>query len=126
MTINLLKGMGKAYQAYKRNRASKSAIKKMKSGSSTREDRIKHGIRDADIKSVKRTTKSLKKSKEAGHGHMYMKNIKEINKHKGAIAKGKEAKKKIQHMKDTKRAYSIGDYDAPADPSNPPKKGWDK
>ena len=34
--------------------------------------------------------------------------------------------KKIKHMKDTKRAYSIGDYSAPADPSHPPKKGWDK
>ena len=29
-------------------------------------------------------------------------------------------------MKDTKRAYSIGKYDAPADPSYPPKKGYDK
>ena len=29
-------------------------------------------------------------------------------------------------MKDTKRAYSIGKYDAPADPSQPPPKGWDK
>ena len=55
-----------------------------------------------------------------------MKNIKEINKHKEDIEKGRKAKKKIQHMKDTKRAYSIGDYSAPADPSNPPKKGWDK
>ncbi len=55
-----------------------------------------------------------------------MKNINEMTKHKEAIRKGKEAKKKIQHMKDTKRAYSIGDYSAPADPSNPPKKGWDK
>ena len=79
-----------------------------------------------DIKSVKRTTKSLKASKEAGHGHMYLKNIKEINIHKDAIKKGEEAKKKIQRMKDTKRAYSIGDYDSPVDPANPPKKGYDK
>ena len=58
-----------------------------------------------DIKSVKPT-----------------KNIKEINKHKEAIQKGEEAKKKIQRMKDIKRAYSIGKYDAPSDPGNPPKK----
>ena len=49
-----------------------------------------------------------------------------MNKHKEAVKAGEEAKKKIKHMKDTKRAYSIGDYDAPVDPSNPPKKGYDK
>ena len=111
------RGFGKAVRKYKQ--------KKIASGKATREERIKHGIRDADIKSVKRTTKSLKASKEAGHDHMYHKNITEINIHKDAIKKGEEAKKKIKHMKDTKRAYSIGDYSAPADPSHPPKK-WDK
>ena len=49
-----------------------------------------------------------------------------MNKHKEAVHAGEKAKKKIQHMKDTKRAYSIGDYSAPADPANPPKKGYDK
>ena len=112
------RGFGKAYKAYKQ--------KKIARGESTREERIKFGQRDRDIKSVKRTTKSLKASKEAGHGHMYHKNIKEINKHKDAIKKGEEAKKKIKHMKDTKRAYSIGKYDAPSDPANPPKEGYDK
>ena len=111
------RGFGKAYKAYKQS--------KIKSGKSTREERIKYGERDPDFK-VKKTTKSLKKSKEAGKGHFYLKNIHEMNKHKEAIEKGKEAKKKIQHMKDTKRAYSIGDYSAPADPSNPPKQGYDK
>ena len=117
MGINLLKGMGRAYKAYKQ--------KKIASGKSTREERIKYGQRDADFK-PKKTTKSLKESKKAGHDHMYLKNITEANKHKEAIQKGEKAKKKLQHMKDTKRAYSIGDYSAPADPSNPPKKGWDK
>ena len=112
------KGFGKAVRKYKQ--------KKIASGKATREERIKFGQRDRDIKSVKRTTKSLKASKEAGHGHMYHKNIKEINKHKEAIKKGEEAKKKIQRMKDTKRAYSIGKYDAPADPAHPPKEGYDK
>ena len=112
------KGYGKAVRKYKQ--------KKIASGKATREERIKFGQRDRDIKSVKKTTKSLKASKEAGHDHMYHKNIKEINIHKDAIKKGEEAKKKIKHMKDTKRAYSIGKYDAPSDPANPPKEGYDK
>ena len=112
------RGFGKAVKKYKQSKIAR--------GKSTREERIKYGQRDADIKSVKKTTKSLKASKEAGHGHMYHKNIKEINIHKDAIKKGEEAKKKIKHMKDTKRAYSIGKYDAPADPAHPPKEGYDK
>ena len=102
------------------------AKNRMVRGTSTRADRIKHGGRSPDIKSVKRTKLSKEKSITKGKDHFYMKNIHEMNKHKDAIAKGKEAKKKIKHMKDTKRAYSIGDYSAPADPANPPKKGWDK
>ena len=108
------RGFGRAVKSYKQ--------KKIASGKATREERIKYGGRSPDIKSVKKTTKSLKASKEAGHDHMYHKNIKEINKHKDAFKKGEEAKKKIKHMKDTKRAYSIGKYDAPSDPGNPPKK----
>ena len=111
------KGFGKAVKAYKKT--------KIKSGKATREERIKYGERSPDIKSVK-PTKDSKRSVERGKDHFYLKNIKDINKHKDAIQKGKEAKKKIKHMKDTKRAYSIGDYSAPADPSHPPKKGWDK
>ena len=111
------KGFGRAVKAYKQ--------KKIASGKSTRSERIKYGERSPDIKSVKPTKKSLEASKEKGKGHFYLKNIHEMNKHKDAIAKGKEAKKKIKHMKDTKRAYSIGSYDAP---SNPRKgsKDWDK
>ena len=111
------KGFGKAVRKYKQ--------KKIASGKATREERIKYGQRDPDFK-VKKTSKSLKASKEAGHGHMYMKNIKELNIHKDAVLKGEAAKKKIKHMKDTKRAYSIGDYSAPADPAKPPKQGYDK
>ena len=112
------KGFGRAVKKYKQS--------KIASGKATRSERIKYGERSPDIKSVKPTKKSLEQSKEAGKGHFYLKNIHEMNKHKDAVHKGEKAKKKIQHMKDTKRAYSIGDYDAPADPSNPPKKGWDK
>ena len=112
------KGFGKAVKKYKQSKIAR--------GKSTRDERIKYGGRSPDIKSVKKTTKNLKASKEAGKSHFYMKNIKEINKHKEDIEKGRKAKKKIQHMKDTKRAYSIGDYSAPADPAHPPKKGYDK
>ena len=112
------RGFGKAVKAYKQ--------KKISAGKSTREERIKYGKRDTDIKSVKPTKLSKEKSITKGKDHFYMKNINEMTKHKEAIAKGKEAKKKIQRMKDTKRAYSIGDYSAPADPSYPPKKGYDK
>ena len=111
------KGFGRAVKKYKQS--------KIASGKATRSERIKYGERSPDIKSVK-PTKNLKGSVERGKDHFYLKNIREMNKHKEDIEKGRKAKKKIQHMKDTKRAYSIGDYDAPADPSNPPKKGWDK
>ena len=124
MGISLLKGMGKAYQTYQRNKASKKAFKKMKKGTSTRDERIKFGKRSPDIKSVKPSKKSAEEGRERVASHFYVKNIDEIDKHKKAIKKGEEAKKKIQRMKDTKRAYSIGKYDAPADPSNP--KGYDK
>jgi hypothetical protein len=112
------KGFGRAVKKYKQ--------KKISAGKSTREERIKYGERSPDIKSVKPTKLSKERSITEGKDHFYLKNIREMNKHKEAVAKGKEAKKKIKHMKDTKRAYSIGDYSAPADPSNPPKKGWDK
>ena len=111
------KGFGKAVRKYKQ--------KKIATGKSTREERIKYGGRSPDFK-PKKTTKTLEKSKQAGKDHFYMKNINEMNKHKDVVRKGEEAKKKIQRMKDTKRAYSIGKYDAPADPSHPPSKGWDK
>ncbi len=112
------KGFGKAVKKYKQSKIAR--------GKSTREERIKFGGRSPDIKSVKRTKLSKERSIAKGKDRFYMKNINEMNKHKDAVRKGEEAKKKIQHMKDTKRAYSIGTYDAPADPANPPKKGYDK
>ena len=112
------KGFGKAVKAYKQ--------KKIATGKATRAERLKYGERSPTIKSVKPTKLSSERSIRAGKDHFYLKNIREMNKHKEDIAKGKEAKKKIQHMKDTKRAYSIGKYDAPADPAHPPKEGYDK
>ena len=125
MGISLLKGMGKAYQTYQRNKASKKAFKKMKKGTSTRDERIKFGKRSPDIKSVKPSKKSAEEGRERVASHFYVKNIDEIDKHKKAIKKGEEAKKKIQRMKDTKRAYSIGSYDAPTNPRKG-SKDWDK
>ena len=111
------RGFGKAVKKYKQS--------KIASGKSTREERIKYGERSPDFK-PKKTKLSTERSVTKGKDHFYMKNINEINKHKAAIEAGEKAKKKIKHMKDTKRAYSIGKYDAPADPSHPPKKGYDK
>ena len=124
MGIKLLKGLGKAYEAYQRNKASKKAFKKMKKGTSTRDERIKFGKRSPDIKSVKPSKKSAEEGRERVASHFYVKNIDEIDKHKKAIKKGEEAKKKIQQMKDTKRAYSIGSYDAPTNPRKG-SKDWD-
>ena len=124
MGIKLLKGLGMAYQAYQRNKASKKAFKKMKKGTSTRDERIKFGKRSPDIKSVKPSKKSAEEGRERVASHFYVKNIDEIDKHKKAIKKGEEAKKKIQQMKDTKRAYSIGSYDAPTNPRKG-SKDWD-
>ena len=112
MGINLLKGMGKAYEAYKRNKASKKIFKKMKEGTSTRSERLQHGVRDKDIKSVPASsdvkkgdiTESVRKGKQ----HFYIKNIDEVTKHKKNISKGKESVKKLKHMRDTKRAFKIG------------------
>ena len=112
MGINLLKGMGKAYQAYKRNKASKKIFKKMKEGTSTREERIKFGKRSPDIKSVpvsKHVKKGdVKESIRLGRQHFYLKNIDEVNKHVTDIKKGEKAKKGLKQMRDTRRAFKIG------------------
>ena len=112
MGINLLKGMGKAYQTYKRNKASKKVFKKMKEGISSREERLKFGKRDKDITSVP-VSKDVKKGdvKESirkAKQHFYLKNIDEVAKHVGDVKKGKKAVKKLKHMRETKRAFKIG------------------
>jgi len=124
MTINLLKGMGKAYQTYKRNKASKKIFKKMKEGTSTREERIKFGKRSPDIKSVPVSPSvkkgDVKESTRLGRQHFYLKNIDEVNKHVKDIKKGEKAKKKLKQMRDTKRAFKIGK--TKTFPSEPGKK----
>ena len=105
------------------------AKNRMLRGTSTRADRIKHGGRSADIKSVpmSETAKKgdVKESIRKGKQRFYLKNIDELAEHQKVIRGAEKAKKKIKHMKDTKRAFSIGKYDAP---SNPDKgsKDWDK
>ena len=99
-------------RAYLKNQAAKKASKKMKSGTSTREERIQFGKRDKDItkvpvsKDVKKG--DIKESTRKGKQHFYIKNIEEVNKHVADIKKGKKAEKKLEHMRDTKRAFKIG------------------
>ena len=122
MGINLLKGMGKAYQKYKKAKATA----KMKSGTSTREERIKFGKRDKDITSVP-PSPTVKKgdvteSVRRGKQHFYLKNIDEVNKHNKAISEGEKAKKELKHMTETKRAYHIGKSIHPSDPAKGKKQ----
>jgi len=98
------------------------AKKRILKGTSSRADRIKHGIRDKDIKSVpmsETSKKDIHKSVDKAKDHFYLKNIDEHTKHKTAIEAGEKAKKKLAHMVSTKRAFHIGKSIHPADP----KKG---
>ena len=123
MAINLIKGMGKAYQAYKKAKVTA----KMKAGTSTRSDRLKHGVRDKDITKVPVSLDvkkgDVKESIRKGKQHFYMKNIDEVNKHVTDIKKGKKAVKKLKHMRDTNRAFKIGKKKTfPHDPAAGPIK----
>ena len=102
------------------------AKNRMLRGTSTRADRIKHGGRSADIKSVpmSETAKKgdVKESIRKGKQHFYLKNIDEVNKHNKAISEGEKAKKKLKHMTETKRAYHIGKSIHPSDPAKGKKQ----
>ena len=103
------------------------AKQRMLRGTSTRADRIKHGERSPDIKSVpvSRDVKrgDVKESIRKGKQHFYLKNIDEVNKHVTDIKKGKKAVKKLKHMRDTKRAFKIGKKKTfPHDPATGPIK----
>jgi len=88
------------------------AKKRMLSGTSTRSERLQHGVRDKTISRVpvSRDVKKgdVKESIRKGKQHFYLKNIDEVNKHVEDIKKGKKAVRKLKHMRDTKRAYTIG------------------
>ena len=121
MGINLAVGLGRAYTKYRKAKA----LAKMKSGTSSKKDRLEFGVRDEDITkvpvspSVKKgdVTESVRKGKQ----HFYLKNIDEVNKHKKTIVEGekaiKDAKKKLKKMTETKRAFHIGDSIHPSDPA---------
>ena len=103
------------------------AKSRMLRGTSTRADRIKHGGRSPDIKSVpvSRTVKAgdVKESVRKGKQHFYIKNIDEVTKHVEDIKKGKKAVKKLKHMRDTNRAFKIGKKKTfPHDPAVGPIK----
>ena len=129
MTL-LTKGMGlitKGMGAILRNRASKKVFEKMKSGTSSREERLKHGVRDKTIKSVpvSKDVKAgdVKESIRKAKQHFYLKNIDEVTKHVEDVKKGKKAKKKLEHMRETKRAFKIGKTKTfPADPEKGSKE----
>ena len=98
------RGFGKAVKKYKQSKIAR--------GKSSREERIKYGERSPDIKSVpvSKDVKAgdVKESIRKGKQHFYLKNIDEVDKHVKDIKKGKKAEKKLEHMRDTKRAFKIG------------------
>ena len=101
------------------------AKNRMLRGTSTRADRIKHGGRSPDIKSVPMSKEAkkgnVKESVRLGKQHFYLKNIDEVNKHNKTIREGEKAvshaKKKLKHMTKTKRAFHIGDSIHPSNPA---------
>ena len=101
------------------------AKNRMLRGTSTRADRIKHGGRSPDIKSVPMSKEAkkgnIKESVRLGKQHFYLKNIDEVNKHNKTIREGEKAvshaKKKLKKMTETKRAFHIGDSIHPSDPA---------
>ena len=112
------RGFGKAVKKYKQSKIAR--------GKSSREERIKYGIRDKDIKSVP-VSKDVKKgditeSIRKGKQHFYIKNIDEVSKHVEDVEKGKKAVKKLKHMRETKKAFLIGKKTFPADPAKGSKE----
>ena len=95
-------GFGRAVKAYKQS--------KIKSGKSTREERIKYGGRSPDIKSVP-ATKDVKGSVERGKSEEYLRRIRKLDKADEKVATGKkmmqEGQKERKRMQDTGTAFSF-------------------
>jgi len=104
-------GWGKATQLYKAWKKSKAQAK-MKSGTSTREERIKYGERSPDIKAVK-PTKDIKGSVERGKSDEYLRRIRKLDKAETKVQTGKkmmqEGQKERKQMKDTGTAFQFRD-----------------
>ncbi len=96
------RGFGKAVKKYKQ--------KKIASGKSTREDRIKYGERSPDIKSVK-PTKDIKGSVERGKSEEYLRRIRKLDKAEEKVATGKkmmqEGQKERKRMQETGTAFQF-------------------
>ena len=96
------KGFGKAYKAYKQS--------KIKSGKSTREERIKYGERSPDIKSVP-ATKNIKGSVERGKAKEYSRRIDKLHSAEKKVSEGKkmmkEGQKARKRMQETGTAFKF-------------------
>ena len=96
------RGFGKAYKAYKQS--------KIKSGKSTREERIKYGERSPDIKSVK-ATKDVKGSVERGKSKEYVRRIDKLDAAQKKVSEGKkmmkEGQRERKRMKETGTAFQF-------------------
>jgi hypothetical protein len=96
------RGFGKAYKAYKQS--------KIKSGRSTREERIKYGERSPDIKSVK-PTKDIKGSVERGRSKEYSRRIDKLHSAERKVSEGKkmmkEGQRERKRMQDTGTAFKF-------------------
>ena len=113
------RGFGKAYKAYKQS--------KIKSGKSTREERIKYGERSPDIKSVK-ATKDVKGSVERGKSKEYSRRIDKLHSAERKVSEGKkmmkEGQKARKGMKETGTAFQFkgGKSYHPIDPRGDTKR----
>ena len=103
-------------RAFLRNQASKKAFKTAQGTTKLQHPVIKSVPVSKTVKE-KGAVASVTKTKSDA----YLKNIDELNKHKSAIRKGEEAKKKLEHMVGTKRAYKIGKKSV--HPRNPGRSG---
>ena len=94
------RGFGKAYKAYKQ--------KKIASGKATREERIKYGQRDPDIKSVK-PTKDIKGSVKRGKSKEYTRRIDKLSAAERKVSEGKkmvkEGQRERKRMQETGTAF---------------------
>ena len=97
------RGFGKAYKAYKQS--------KIKSGKSTREERIKYGERSPDIKSVKPTKLSATESVAKTKSKEYSRRIDKLSDAEKKIREGKkmmkEGQKTRRGMQDTGSAFKF-------------------
>ena len=95
------RGFGKAYKAYKQS--------KIKSGKSTREERIKYGERDPDFKV--QPTKNIKGSVERGKAKEYSRRIDKLHSAEKKVSEGKkmmkEGQKARKGMQETGTAFKF-------------------